>query len=87
MVLRLPLVPAAATIVAHTENIGVLGQVCSLAFAETLPVYEAAGLVVITGTASSDGLAAFGPTVSIARSLPMVTAGWRGMRRPESCAR
>ena len=54
---------AATSIVAHAENVAVLGQVCSLGFDATLPVYEAAGLVTITGSASRDNLPAFGPTV------------------------
>lgn len=54
---------AAASIVAHAENVGVLGHVCSLGFDAALPLYEAAGLVTITGSASRDDLPAFGPTV------------------------
>jgi ABC-type branched-subunit amino acid transport system substrate-binding protein len=54
---------AAAAIVANSQNVGVLGQVCSFGFAEALPVYEAAGLAVITGSATRPGLSAFGPSV------------------------
>jgi ABC-type branched-subunit amino acid transport system substrate-binding protein len=56
-------VAAAKSIVANRQNIAVLGQVCSTGFDQALPVYEAAGLVTITGSATNDALPSFGPTV------------------------
>ena len=56
-------VAAAHNIAANLQNVGVLGQLCSGGFDQSLPVYESAGLVTITGSATSDALPAFGPTV------------------------
>jgi ABC-type branched-subunit amino acid transport system substrate-binding protein len=56
-------VAAAAGIVANTQNAGVLGQFCSSGFDQSLPIYQAAGVVVVSGSATSDALPAFGPTV------------------------
>lgn len=54
---------AAGAVVANTQNAGVLGHVCSLGFAEALPVYEAAGLVTISGSASNRALGTLGLSV------------------------
>ena len=54
---------AAAAIVANPQNVAVLGQLCSSGFEAALPIYEAAGLPVITGSATRPGLSAFGPSV------------------------
>jgi ABC-type branched-subunit amino acid transport system substrate-binding protein len=56
-------VAAAQSIVANTQNIGVLGQLCSSGFDQALSLYQAAGVVVISGSATSDALPALGPTV------------------------
>ena len=56
-------VAAATSIVANTQNVGVLGQFCSSGFKQALPVYQAAGVVVVSGSATSDALPSFGPTV------------------------
>ncbi len=56
-------VAAATSIVANTQNVGVLGQFCSAGFDQALPIYQAAGVVVVSGSATSDTLPAFGPTV------------------------
>jgi hypothetical protein len=53
----------AARIVAHSQNVGVLGHLCSNTFASALPIYEAAGVVTISGSATIAGLSALGPTV------------------------
>jgi hypothetical protein len=47
----------------NTQNVAALGQVCSTGFDQALPVYEAAGLVTISGSATNDALPSFGPTV------------------------
>jgi ABC-type branched-subunit amino acid transport system substrate-binding protein len=56
-------VGAAQAIVANTQNAGVIGHVCSLGFAEALPVYQAAGVVTISGSASAAALADLGTTI------------------------
>lgn len=56
-------IAAAVAISANPENVGVLGQVCSFGFEAALPIYEAAGLAVISGSASRPGLSTFGPSV------------------------
>jgi ABC-type branched-subunit amino acid transport system substrate-binding protein len=53
----------ASAIVANTQNVGVLGQLCSAGFDQALPIYQQAGIVVISGSATSDSLPALGPTV------------------------
>src|SRR5262245_467793 len=56
-------VAAAQSIVSNAQNAGVLGQFCSGGFDQALPVYQAAGAVVVSGSATSDVLPSFGPTV------------------------
>jgi len=56
-------VAAATTIVANTQNVGVLGQLCSQGFDQVLPIYESADLVTITGSATNDSLPSFAPSV------------------------
>jgi len=54
---------AASSIVADPRNVGVLGQLCSSGFDQVLPLYQTAGLVTITGSATDPSLPSFGPTV------------------------
>jgi ABC-type branched-subunit amino acid transport system substrate-binding protein len=56
-------VAAAQSIVTNPQNVGVLGQFCSGGFGQALAVYQAAGVVVISGSATDDSLPPFGPTV------------------------
>lgn len=56
-------VAAADSIAANIQNVGVLGQFCSTGFDQALPVYEGAGLVTITGSATNDALPSFATTV------------------------
>lgn len=56
-------VSAARSIVSNLQNVGVLGQLCSGGFDQSLPVYEAAHVVTISGSASAPSLPSFGPTV------------------------
>jgi len=56
-------VAAAEAIAANAQNVAVLGQVCSTGFDQALQVYEAAGLVTISGSATNDALPAYGPNV------------------------
>ena len=53
----------AAAIVANHRNAAVIGHLCSSGFVSALPVYEAAGLVTISGSATGDTLPALAPTV------------------------
>ena len=54
---------SATAIVGNMQNTAVLGNLCSFGFASSLPVYEAAGVVAITGSASLGFLPPLGPTV------------------------
>lgn len=54
---------AAKSIVADARNAAVIGHVCSAGFTSALPVYEAAGLVTVSGSATAEGLPRLGPTV------------------------
>ena len=56
-------VAAAMSITANLQNVGVLGQFCSTGFDQALPVYESAGIVTLSGSATNDALPSFGPTV------------------------
>jgi ABC-type branched-subunit amino acid transport system substrate-binding protein len=56
-------VATATAIAADPQNAGVIGQLCSAGFDQALPVYETAGLVTITGSATDAALPGFGPTV------------------------
>jgi ABC-type branched-subunit amino acid transport system substrate-binding protein len=47
---------SASSIVANTQNVAVLGDLCSAGFASALPIYDAAGIVTISGSASADTL-------------------------------
>jgi ABC-type branched-subunit amino acid transport system substrate-binding protein len=47
---------SASSIVANTQNVAVLGDLCSPGFASALPIYDAAGVVTISGSASADTL-------------------------------
>lgn len=54
---------SATTIVSNTQNTAVLGNICSSGMVSALPIYEAAGVVTISGSATAGGLPALGPTV------------------------
>ena len=55
---------SATAIVANTQNTAVLGDLCSPGFASALPIYQAAGVVAISGSATSADLpGTLGPTV------------------------
>jgi len=56
-------VAAAKTVAANPQNVAVLGQVCSSGFDQALPIYEAAGMVTITGSATNDSLPSYGSIV------------------------
>jgi ABC-type branched-subunit amino acid transport system substrate-binding protein len=54
---------AATEIVANTQNAGVIGQLCSSGFDQALPIYEAANVVTISGSATATSLATQGFSV------------------------
>src|SRR5262249_51570147 len=54
---------SATAIVGNAQNTAVLGNLCSGGFATALPIYQAAGLVTVSGSASSSSLPPLGPTV------------------------
>lgn len=56
-------VAAATSITANLQNAAVLGQLCSTGFDQALPVYQARGVVTISGSATNDALPSFAPTV------------------------
>lgn len=56
-------VAAATAITANLQNAGVIGQLCSSGFDQALPVYQAAGLVTISGSATDAALATQGFSV------------------------
>ena len=54
---------SATAIVGNTQNTAVLGPLCSMAFVSALPIFENAGVVTISGSASLSLLPALAPTV------------------------
>jgi ABC-type branched-subunit amino acid transport system substrate-binding protein len=54
---------SATEIVSNTQNTAVLGNICSAGMVSALPIYQAAGVVTISGSATSSALPALGPTV------------------------
>lgn len=51
---------AANQVVANPQNVAVIGHFCSNHFIEALPIYEAAGVVTVSGSATNPTLASFG---------------------------
>jgi branched-chain amino acid transport system substrate-binding protein len=56
-------IDAANAVVANGQNLGVLGHACSRPFSGALPIYEDAGVVTISGSATNETLPSAGPTV------------------------
>lgn len=54
---------SATAIVSNAQNTAVLGNLCTGGFATALPIYETAGVVTISGSATGSILPALGPTV------------------------
>jgi ABC-type branched-subunit amino acid transport system substrate-binding protein len=54
---------AAASVVANAQNVGVIGPFCSTAAAVQLPIYQAAGVVTISGSTTNPFLPPLGPSV------------------------
>lgn len=54
---------SATAIVSNTQNTAVLGNICSAGMVSALPIYEAAGVVTISGSATASYLPPLGPTV------------------------
>jgi ABC-type branched-subunit amino acid transport system substrate-binding protein len=56
-------IDAANAVVANGQNLGVLGHVCSKPFSYALPIYEDAGIVTVSGSATNETLPSAGPSV------------------------
>jgi hypothetical protein len=56
-------VAAANAIVSNLQNAAVIGHMCSSGFKPALPIYQNAGLVTISGSATDPSLPALGPNV------------------------
>lgn len=56
-------VAAATAAVSNPQNTAVIGHVCSLGFAPALPIYEAADVVTISGSATNSSLPSLAPDV------------------------
>jgi ABC-type branched-subunit amino acid transport system substrate-binding protein len=54
---------SATAIVSNAQNTAVLGNICSSGMVSALPIYQAAGVVTISGSATGSFLPALGPTV------------------------
>jgi ABC-type branched-subunit amino acid transport system substrate-binding protein len=54
---------SATAIVSNTQNTAVLGNICSSGMVSALPIYQAAGVVAISGSATASYLPPLGPTV------------------------
>jgi ABC-type branched-subunit amino acid transport system substrate-binding protein len=54
---------AASSVTANLQNVAVLGQVCSFGFAQALAIYEQAGVVTLSGSATNPTLPSAAPTV------------------------
>ena len=54
---------SATAIVSNRQNTAVLGNLCTSGMTSALPIYEAAGLVAISGSASGSALPPLGPIV------------------------
>jgi len=54
---------AANTVISDTRNVGVIGHTCSGSYMAGLPIYEAAGLVSISGSSTVPTVPGFGPSV------------------------
>ena len=54
---------SATAIVSNTQDTAVHGNICSAGMVSALPIYEAAGVVTISGSATSSSLPSLGPTV------------------------
>jgi ABC-type branched-subunit amino acid transport system substrate-binding protein len=61
---------AAAGIVADTRNVAVLGHVCSTGDAAALPIYQAAGVVTLSGSTTNPDLPSSGPDVFNSVAVP-----------------
>jgi len=57
-------VEAARRIVTNELNVGTIGPFCSSSFRGSLPIYEIAGLVAISGSSTHDITPGWGPSVS-----------------------
>ena len=61
---------AAKAVVVNAQNVAVLGHFCSPEASAWLPIYEAAGVVTISGSTTGVFVPQFGPTVFNATVVP-----------------
>jgi hypothetical protein len=54
---------AATLLVANPNIVGVVGHMCSAGLVGALPIYESAGMVILSGSATDPSLTALAPTV------------------------
>jgi ABC-type branched-subunit amino acid transport system substrate-binding protein len=60
----IPAEAAALSVIANPDYVGVIGHACSRSYEAGLPLYEAAGIVTVSGSSSIFGTPNFGPGVS-----------------------
>jgi ABC-type branched-subunit amino acid transport system substrate-binding protein len=65
----------AAEVAANSANVAVIGHMCSIDERAALPIYEQAGLVTISGSATNPTNPAFGPHVFNSLIVPDDTPG------------
>src|SRR5437763_15033980 len=53
----------ANAIVGNAQNVAVIGHLCSSGMVSALPIYQAARVVTVSGSATADNLPTLGPTV------------------------
>src|SRR5262249_51370267 len=61
---------AATSIVSNVQNVAVLGHFCSTGDTAALPIYQAAGVVTISGSTTDPSLPLLGPTVFNSVAVP-----------------
>lgn len=61
---------AATDVIANPQNVAVIGHMCSPPDAVVLPIYQAAGLVTLSGSATKPGLPSHGPDVFNTLAVP-----------------
>lgn len=54
---------AATAVIANPQNVAVIGHMCSPPDAVVLPIYQAAGVVTLSGSTTKPGLTSHGPDV------------------------
>ena len=66
---------AATEVVANSQNVAVIGHMCSSGDAVALPMYETAGLVTLSGSTTNPSLPTVGPNIFNAVIVPDPSSG------------